>query len=80
MEYVFDMVLYTMNDFCIRYYSIIDAIIDYFYILCNEFFLEKEFFYFGKLKSEDFFNNIYFCKIEFLFIDIEFSLIFEIYK
>ena len=80
MKNIVDMIFNSVDNFCIGYYSIIDSIIYYFYILCNELFFEKELFYFGELESEDFFDNIYLCGVEFLFIDIEFSFIFEIYK
>jgi hypothetical protein len=77
---IFDMVFYTMDDFGIRYDTLIDTIVDDFYILSNQFSFEKKFFYLSYLECENSFQYLYLCGIEFLFIDIEFSFIFEINK
>lgn len=67
-----------MEYFGIRNHSIIDTIIDDFYILGNEFSFEKEFFGLRKLECENSPQKINLNTIEFFLVDIELSFIFEV--
>jgi hypothetical protein len=77
---IFDMVFYTMDDFSIRYYTIINPIINDLYILSNKLSFEKKFFYLSYLKCKNSLYYLYFCSIKFLFINIKLSFILEIDK
>jgi hypothetical protein len=69
-----------MNNLGIRYNSIVDAIIDDFYILSDEFSFEEKFPCSSDLKCKNSFQDIYFCSIELLFVYIKFPFILEINK